>query len=100
MNMTRKISLFIALFFVPALSVLAAELPNAERLFKQKCSLCHAIDKKGLGQAVNTMSNEKEVLRQAITKGINSMPGYEGKLTSAEIDALIGYLLENQEGVK
>ncbi|MCF6236344.1 MAG: cytochrome c [Gammaproteobacteria bacterium] len=87
---------FIALFFAPALAVSAAEQPDAEQLFKQKCSLCHAIDKKKLGPAINTMSNNEEVLRQITTKGKNAMPAYEDKLTGAQIDALVEYLLANQ----
>ncbi|NOZ54145.1 MAG: cytochrome c [Gammaproteobacteria bacterium] len=95
----RNALLFIALFFSTAPSGVTAddaEIPDAQSLFKQKCSLCHAIDKKKLGPAVNTMSNGEETLRQAIIKGKNSMPGYEGKLTRAEIDALVDYLLANQ----
>ncbi len=84
------------LFFSAIASSVATETPDAQSLFKQKCSLCHAIDKKRLGPAINTMSNEEETLRQAITKGKNAMPGYAGKLTSREIDALVGYLLANQ----
>lgn len=76
--------------------VIAADPPDAEQLFKQKCSLCHAMDKKKLGPAVTTMSREAESLRQAITKGRNSMPGFEGKLTGTEIDALVDYLLAKQ----
>jgi len=85
-----------ALLFSTASFVAAAEQPDAQQLFKKKCALCHAIDSKTLGPAVNTMSNEKEVLRQAIAKGKGSMPGYDGKLTGAQIDALVDYLLANQ----
>ena len=35
--------------------VIAADPPDAEQLFKQKCSLCHAMDKKKLGPAVTTV---------------------------------------------
>jgi mono/diheme cytochrome c family protein len=99
MVITRNIKalLFIPLLFVPALSVFASESPDAQQLFEKKCSLCHSMDKRKLGPAVNTMSHEAETLRQAITKGRNSMPGYKGKLTRVEIDALVDYLLSNQQ---
>jgi len=100
MTMIRngKISFFIALCFSPVLSVSAAEPADAEQLFKQKCAFCHAINKKKLGPAVNTMSKEKEVLRQTIIRGRNSMPGFEGKLTGEQINVLVDYLLMNQKG--
>jgi len=91
-----KTLLTISLLFSPVLSLSASETPDAQQLFKKKCSLCHAIDKKKLGPAINTMSNEEKILRKAITRGRNSMPGYEGKLTRVEIDALVDYLLTNQ----
>lgn len=74
--------------------VIAAAPPDAEQLFKQKCSLCHAIDKKKLGPAVSAMSRDVESLRETLMKGKNAMPGFEGKLTGAEIDALVDYLVK------
>ncbi len=92
-----KVSAFVALFFLPILSASATEVVDIELLFKQKCAFCHAIDKKGpLGPAINSMSRERDILRGVIIKGENSMPGYGGKLSSAEIEALVGYLLANQ----
>ncbi len=77
-------------------TVSASELPNGEALFKKKCSLCHAIDKRKLGPAVNSMSGEAAVMRAIISKGKGAMPAYKGKLADAEIDALVEYLLANQ----
>jgi len=96
-----KTLLFISLLFsavstLSANEVSASELSDAQQLFKKKCSLCHAIDKKKLGPAVKTMSQEAETLRQAITKGRNSMPAFEGKLSSGEIAALVDYFLSQQ----
>jgi len=96
MRRSYKTLFFITLFFTPVHFVSAAELQDIEQLFKQKCSFCHAIDKKTSGPAINAMSNEKKVLLQAITKGKNAMPGYEGKLTDVQIDALADYLLANR----
>jgi len=92
-----KAQYFIPLLLIPALSVFASESPDAQQLFENKCSLCHSIDKKKLGPAVNTMNHEAEALRETITKGRNLMPSYIGKLTPVEIDALVGYLLANQQ---
>lgn len=88
--------LFISLLLTPGLSVAASEQTDGDPLFKKNCSLCHAIDKKKLGPAVKAMSKEEEVLRQIITEGKNSMPGFKDKLTGEEIDALVSYLLVNQ----
>ncbi|VAW90297.1 hypothetical protein MNBD_GAMMA17-1456 [hydrothermal vent metagenome] len=90
-----KTLLSIALLFSTASFAVAAELPG-EALFKQKCSLCHAIDKKKLGPALKRMSSEAEILREVISTGKGMMPAYEGKLTTAEIDMLVEYLLANQ----
>ncbi len=97
MRVNCRTLLSIVFFLSIVSSGFATELPEAEKLFKQKCALCHAIDKKTPGgPAVNTMSNEKEYLRHVITKGEKSMPAYEGKLTAAQIDALANYLLANK----
>jgi len=93
----RKTLLFISLFFSAISSGFAAEIPDTQQLFKQQCTLCHAIDKKTLGPAVNAMSREAETLRKITAKGKNAMPGYEGKLTRMEIDALVDYMLANQK---
>jgi len=43
------------------------------------------------------MSQEKAVLRTAITQGRKSMPSFNGKLSDVEIEALVIYLLKNQQ---
>ena len=98
MTMIRNYSilLFILLFTSSLSPVFAAGTPDAEQLFIKKCSLCHAIDKKKLGPALNTMSSDIETLRQTLLQGRNAMPGFEGKLTAAEVDALVDYLLTKQ----
>ncbi len=53
MRRNCKILLSIGLFFIPVQLVSAAKLADAEQLFKQQCSLCHAIDKKKLGTCRN-----------------------------------------------
>jgi len=99
MSMIRNgIKLLLAPLLVGAVSMVSAsELPSGEALFKKKCTLCHAMDKKKLGPAVNSMSSEGAVLREIIAKGKKSMPSYGEKLTDEEIDALVSYLLVNQQ---
>ncbi len=77
-------------------TVFSDELSDAQQIFKKKCSLCHAIDKKKLGPSVKTMSNDKATLLQVITEGKKAMPGFEGKLSGEEITALVDYLLSQQ----
>lgn len=96
MRRNYKILLSIGLFFIPVQWVSAAELADTEKLFQQQCSLCHAMDKKKLGPAINTMSSNQEALRQTISKGKKAMPAYAQKLTAAQIEALVDYLLSKQ----
>lgn len=77
-------------------TVFADELSDAQQIFKKKCSLCHAIDKKKLGPSVKSMSNDKATLIQVITQGKKAMPSFEGKLSGEEITALVDYLLSQQ----
>ncbi len=91
-----KILLSIALLFSIVLTSYASEMSEAQQIFKKKCSLCHAVDRKKLGPAVKTMSQEKSVLSQVITQGKNAMPAFEGKLSSDEIKSMVDYLLSQQ----
>jgi len=70
--------------------------PDGQSLFKSNCTMCHDISKKKLGPPVKNMAKDQEALRQTITAGRNAMPSYEGKLSAAEIDALVEFLLANQ----
>lgn len=80
--------------FVSAVS--ANELSDGQQLFKKKCSLCHAIDKKKLGPSVKTMSQDEGILLEVISQGRKSMPAYAGKLGDEEIASLVDYLLSQQ----
>ncbi len=86
-----------ALLVSVPLTTLASETPDGAELFKKKCALCHDIDKKKIGPAVKTMSQEKSVLRTVIIKGEKSMPSFNGKLSDAEIEVVVNYLLKNQQ---
>lgn len=94
--MNVKVFSLVSVFFVFSFSSSISAKSNGEMIFKQKCSLCHSIEKKKLGPAVKLMSKEVGVLRDIISKGKKPMPAYEDKLTSSEIDSLVEYLLANQ----
>jgi cytochrome c6 len=73
---------------------------DAAAIFKSKCAVCHGADGKGqttmgknlhlrdLGsEDVQKMKGEE--IEKVITDGKNKMPSYKGKLSEAEIDALV-----------
>jgi mono/diheme cytochrome c family protein len=72
--------------------------PDAAKIFKQKCTMCHAFDRKKVGPAVKDMNKDPAVLKAAITDGRKMMPafGKKKKLNEAEIDALVKYIQSNQ----
>jgi len=81
---------------------LYAEQPP-EALFKTKCAMCHGADAAGktpMGAKLNipdlrapaVHKQSVDDLGKAISKGKNKMPGFEGKLTSAEISQLAKYV--------
>jgi mono/diheme cytochrome c family protein len=72
-------------------------------IFKAKCAMCHGPDGAGqttmgknlklrnLGSAdVQAQTNAQ--LNKWITDGKGKMPAYKGKLTPADIDALVGFI--------
>ncbi len=75
---------------------IASANPDGESLFKSNCTMCHDIDQKKMGPSVKSMNTDPKVLHATITAGKNAMPGYDGKLSGAEIDALVKYLVANQ----
>ena len=70
----------------------------AEKLYQQHCAGCHGAERLGaMGPAL--LPENLERLRRAgavkvIADGLlaTQMPGYGGKLTAAEIDALLNYI--------
>lgn len=70
----------------------AAEGIDGAKLFKKKCTMCHAINKDKTGPAVKSMNSDSEALRSAITNGQNRMPKFGSKFSAEEIDALVIYL--------
>ena len=95
-------AMFIAL---PAMMIAVsayAEEP-APALFKAKCAMCHGADATGntpMGKKFNIpdlrapeiQKKPKTELANAIAKGKNKMPAFEGKLTSDEVNELATYV--------
>lgn len=65
---------------------------QGEKIFKKKCAMCHALERKKVGPAVAAMSTDTALLHQVVTHGRNMMPAFSGKLSTAEIDAVVAYL--------
>ena len=65
-------------------------------LFKKKCSICHKIDKKGMGPAVMEMSPDSAVLKSIITDGRKAMPSFSTTLETEQIDSLVVYIQSKQ----
>ncbi len=99
--------------FVVVVVVLTLAVPaltrahDAAALYKAKCVSCHAPD--GTGSAIGKKMGARdfrdpEIAKQsdqqlidAITKGKNKMPKYEGKLTAEQIKELVAYIREVQK---
>ncbi len=65
-------------------------------LFKTHCIVCHGADGTlGMSGAKNLQLStiEKPVIIQQISKGKGMMTGFEGKLSTSEIDALADYVI-------
>ena len=102
--MNRKVVVVLAGLALTLSAIpLAADTPDAAGLYKAKCSMCHGPD--GAGQTPAGKSMKVQDLRSAevqkmsdkdlttvITDGKNKMPAYKGKLSDAEITALVGLI--------
>jgi len=76
---------------------------DAAAIYKSKCAACHGADGKGqtvMGKTLHArdlgsddvQKMKSEELEKIITEGRNKMPSYKGKLSEAEIDALVKYI--------
>jgi mono/diheme cytochrome c family protein len=95
------------LFFIALLAMMIAVSAYAEdpgqALFKAKCAMCHGTDATGntaMGKKFNIpdlrapeiQRKTKAELVNAIARGKNKMPAFEGKLTSDEVNELATYV--------
>ncbi len=100
--MNRKL---VAILTLAILIILPATLAAADgaALYKAKCAMCHGADGSGMTPMGKSMKlrdlRSPEVQKQsdaALTKvtadGKGKMPAYKGKLTDAEISALVAHM--------
>jgi len=93
----------VVLAFTLAVSLGSFAADSGGDLFKAKCASCHGPEGKGdtamgknlklrdLGSADAQKASDAD-LTTIITKGKKPMPGYEGKLTSDQIQAVVKYI--------
>jgi mono/diheme cytochrome c family protein len=99
----KKVSYIIAALAaltMMSLPAFADDMPDGAKVFKKKCKMCHAINKKKVGPAVMNMNADAAVLKETITNGRKRMPKFGHKLSEQEIDALVAFLQENQAKVE
>ena len=100
--MKNRVLLVLIAAIAVALPMLAAD-PDGAALYKGKCAMCHGPD--GAGQTATGKAMKVRDLRSAdvqkqtdkeleaiISNGKGKMPAYKGKMTEAEIDALVKYI--------
>ena len=77
-------------------SQLTKEIQSPKELFSSHCVSCHGADGTlGMSGAKNLQLStlDKESITNQITKGKGMMTGFEGKLSSKEIDDLTNYVI-------
>ena len=90
------IGLMAVAFCGMAASAPATAGPDAGKIFKKKCKMCHAFDKKKVGPAFKDMNKDPEVLKTTITNGRKMMPKWGSKLSAEEIDAMVAFIQSKQ----
>ncbi len=96
MKKTMSILAGLAALALVSSPAIASDMPDGAKLFKKKCKMCHAINKKKVGPMVASMNTDSEVLKTTITNGRKRMPKFGHKLSEAEIDAIVAFIQENQ----
>ncbi len=73
---------------------------DAGAIYSQSCAVCHGDQRQGgFGPALtpNVLAGQSTAeLTSVISQGEDTMPGFSGKLTPEEIDALVNYLETSQ----
>jgi len=77
----------------------AVAAPDGATIFKQKCAMCHAIDRKKVGIAVKDMNKDAAVLKDVVTNGRpkTMMKSFSKKLSPEDIDAVVAYLVSQEK---
>src|ERR1700751_5809290 len=102
--MNRKsLSLVLSVAFVLALTPAAFAAADGAALYKAKCASCHGPDGGGttpMGKAMKlrdlrspeVQKQSDQELARITADGKGKMPSYKGKLTEAEIKAIVAYI--------
>jgi len=94
--MKKKAPLVIASIFFALNAQAAMADVDVGKLFKKKCAICHAVDRKKVGPALKNMNCDPKVLKATIINGRKMMPKFGKKLEEVEIVALVKYILSKQ----
>jgi mono/diheme cytochrome c family protein len=95
-----------SVLLVAACSGIEADATGAEVYAGAGCARCHGSQLEGggvtgapaLGAGSGAVDRSDEYLVTTITRGRGQMPSFGGSLTDAQIERLIGFLREEQEG--
>ncbi len=73
--------------------------PDGAKIFKQRCAMCHAIDRKKFGPAVKGMGTDIAALTEKVeSKRRNgAMRSAVGKLSPEDIKAVVAFLVSQQK---
>ena len=96
MKKTMSILAGLAALALVSSPAIASDMPDGAKLFKKKCKMCHAINKRKVGPMVASMNTDSEVLKTTIVNGKKRMPKFGHKLSEEEIDAIVAFIQENQ----
>ncbi len=107
LNVSRRRA---AALWIAALSVLASSCAGStdgllgQELFEQTCAVCHGDVAQGTGNrpALNAGSNASTLtddqIRGVISVGPGAMPSFASRLSEQQVDSLIAYLRQLQDG--
>jgi mono/diheme cytochrome c family protein len=100
MKTTLKMILAIAALAFVANTAVASDMPDAAKLFKKKCQMCHHMTKTKMAPAVKAMNSDPEALRSVILgekPGMMKSQRFSTKLTAEQIESLVVYILAQKD---
>jgi cytochrome c oxidase subunit 2 len=72
------------------------EAADGEQLFTANCGSCHTLERAGtsgtIGPSLDDLEADAQRVEEQIRRGGGGMPPFEGRLSDAEIEALVQYL--------
>jgi mono/diheme cytochrome c family protein len=74
----------------------AAQASTGQALYNTNCATCHGASGQGVGEFPKVVGAADvlggDYARTVIAQGRNKMPSFGGKLTPAQIDAIVDYI--------